>query len=215
MAEAVVDDLEAIEIKKHQREDSVHAPRSLHRFLKTIDQQRTIGKTGELVEQRGPGELLLHLLQIRNIRKRTGHAARMTVGGADRVSAKPEPEPVARARTEPAGDVEGARGFQMNLQGVERAGRVFRVQPLRQCGESLGQVRIVGGVAEQFQKPLGKITLARLDVPIPNAVVGTAHGQFELFLGLGQFDGAGMHALLQILVVRCISVSFSLCAVMS
>ena len=67
VAEAVVDDLEAVEVEKHQRQLPPAAARALHRAFEPAAKERTIGQAGEAVEVGQLHEAVLRLAAVAQV----------------------------------------------------------------------------------------------------------------------------------------------------
>ena len=85
VAEAVVDQLEAVEIEKHQRHRLAGALRPRHRLAQSIAEQRPVGQPGEAVEI---GQLRQALLGVRRARpRRAGARSPLAGSGVQRCHA--------------------------------------------------------------------------------------------------------------------------------
>ena len=67
VAEAVVDDLEAVQVQEHQRHGPTRALRARHRLAQAVAEQHAVGQAGEAVEIGQVAELLLRLLAVGHV----------------------------------------------------------------------------------------------------------------------------------------------------
>ena len=79
VAEAVVDELEAVEVEEHERHAVVLALGPAQRQLQAVHEQHAVGEPGELVVHRSVGQALAHLAPFGHVLDLPDQVARLPV----------------------------------------------------------------------------------------------------------------------------------------
>ncbi len=187
MAQAVVDDLEAVQIHVKHGVSEVFAPRrGFDAVAEPVEKQDAIGQAGERVVQRIEDELFLGPFTLRVIGLRADHSVGDAVVVANRKPPANHPPIIA------LGILDAVLAFEMRrlrilvrVQLGDHAGLVVgmdAIDPFHRVAAD----RLV--VEAEHRLPAGReIDLVILEVPVPEAVVGAMRDQAVAFLADLQF----------------------------
>ena len=175
--EAVVDDLELVEVDVEQREPALGIAVVAGQAVgQAIRQQAAVREARQRVVHRLEAELLLGQLAVGDVGQRAGGAQRVALGVLDDDPAAQHPAVLTVSVADPKLRRQvlvllAQVGVQVGLQPRQIVG-VDAVQPLV---EAVGDLRLL---VSQHRLPARRaVDAAGLDVPVPEAVVGAAGGQ--------------------------------------
>ena len=188
MAEAVVDDLEAVEVEEQDggaalRVVALGAP---DRLVQAVQEQHAVGEAGERVVERVVLQAALGLAAVGDVGDRADDPERAAVVVADGGGAGEHPAVVAVAVLDPVLELEvvvdGAG--QVGVERLGERGTVVGVDAAEPLAARLADLDLA--VAEHAL-PAGRVEdLVGGDVPVPHAVVGAAERERVALLGLGE-----------------------------
>jgi hypothetical protein len=174
MAEAVVDELEAVEVDVEHGAAPGRIPLELaEAVLEAVQEQRPVRKAGEAVVQRFVDQPLLGVAPLGDVRQRAGDADRCAAGVAGGEPARQDPAPAAVGVADPVFALEVGAGTRQVM--VDLALQPVDVVGVDELEPGLRPVRRELVVAEQRLPALGVVHARRHEVPVPDAVVGGAH----------------------------------------
>lgn len=192
MAEAVVDQLEPVDVEEQDRERRTGPLHPLDRHEEVVQEQGSVGQPGERVVQRQPPQGLLGLLAVADVRQRAGEPAQpAAVAHGDAPGHHPQPGPVAPADPELVAQPDGLAG-QVTAQPVPQRLDVVGVDPLPQAAGR--QLEVVRGLAEHLLQPRRGVHQTGLAVPVIQAVVRPRGAEREPLLAARQL-ALGPHPL--------------------
>ncbi len=187
MAQAVVDDLELVEIDVEEREPvlgiAVGAGQAVRQAVR---QQAAVGEAGERVVQRLEAQLLLGQLAIGDVGERAGGPQGVALRVLDGDAPAEHPAVLAVA----VADAKLRRQVlhvlvevhvEMHVDVGAQPRQIVGVHAIEPFGEPVADLRLV---VPQHRLPPGRVVdAAGLDVPVPEPVVGPLGGERVAILG--------------------------------
>ena len=186
MAEAVVDELEAVDVDEQNRAAAARlAPGAHYGLVYAVHEQRPVGEPGERVVKCVVLEPDLGAAAIGDVRERARHPCHLGVAAADREAAAEHPAPGSIGVAHPV------LGFQMRcMPGDVRVDR----RPQAQHIVAVHEVKPGGwilvaralGLAQDRAPAWREVDPIAPQIPVPDAVVRGPHGERVSLLALDQ-----------------------------
>jgi hypothetical protein len=144
VAEAVVDELEPVDVEEqHRAAGGGVAVGALEDLVDAVDEQRAVGQSGEGVVQRVMLQAQLRGPAVGDVRQRSGHAGRRAVDASDRQAPGHHPAPAAVGMSHSVlGLHVGRAPLQVGLDRRPQSQHVIRVHELKPDGRTVGDIGI-------------------------------------------------------------------------
>ena len=194
VAEAVVDELESIEVEEEQREVVVRITLCAGEGLAdAVGEQGAIGQPGEPVVQRRPSQVGLGVLQLGDVGERAGQPRGMSLPIPDRRCATQHPTGFAVVAPHLHLDLE-VLGGPCDV-GVERAPELRKVAGQDAPEPLLGiRAHLLVRAAEHLLPVVRVVDAPAVEVPVPDGIPRPGHREREALFAAAQL-GFGRPAL--------------------
>ena len=188
VAEAVVDQLEAVDIEEQDGAAGRRMPRAaLQRVTDAIKEESAVGKPGERVVEGVVLQSQLRGPAFGDVRQRPRHANGLAVGAAAGQPTDHDPTPAAVGMAHPVLELQVRRAVvQMGGDRVLQPGKILGVNEGK---PGLGTI-LPGllGLTEDRLPTLREVDPVAHEVPVPDAIIGRPDRQRVTLLAAGQVD---------------------------
>ena len=186
VAEAVVDELEAVEIEiKYREPQLIVAFETAQRLLQAVDEQHPVGQPGQCVVQRTVDQLVFRFLALGDAADRAGHTHFLARGVGKDHTTRVDPDVVATLVAQPMLVFEMlALGGRLGRNDAPQLGDVFRMHAFEPVLQAIDRDCL--RQTEQLVPARRKVGAVAGRLPIPDAVVGTRDRQCVALLDLDQ-----------------------------